>query len=283
MIHGVFINLDRALERRAAMEQTIAAARPPYAIERFAAVDGSSRPARPPKLAPGEFGCWLSHLEVLERSLARDAHLHVMEDDVALSGAIGLLPDLIGLLEANSGGDWDLLYLDATLVEVEDMCRVFEWAQSAKKEGRVNVSSLSADFTVYGTHSYVVNRARRGKLLDFLRQHLDSGKPIDNALAAGIRKARLRAYVTTPFITSASELSQKGQVTGTADEKFAAWWLFRRLCFADTDDAALAQFEPMLEELTRSCASGEMLLGRLLAYRLARWPMTRFPPDEPGA
>jgi GR25 family glycosyltransferase involved in LPS biosynthesis len=281
MMRGVYINLDRAHERRAAMERTIADARPPYAIERFAAIDGALRPDVPAALTPGEHGVWLSHTEVLERSLARDEHLHVMEDDVALSKAVALLPDLIGLVEGNTGGDWDLLYLDATLVEIEDMCRMFEWTRSSKKDGNVNVCSLPADFTVYGAHSYVVNRARRGKLLDFLRRNAGSGKPFDDVLAAGVRKQRLRAFVTAPFITSASELSPRSQVTRSGDEKFAAWWVFRRLCFADTDEAVVAQLGPMIDELTKRCSGSELLLGRLLAYRLARWPSTRFPPDAP--
>lgn len=281
MIIGTYINLDRSRDRRAAMERTIADAQPPYPIERFAAVEGASRTDVPAGLTPGEYGCWLSHLEVLERSLERDEHLHVMEDDIVLSKATALLPDLLGLLERNTGGDWDLLYLDATLVEIEDMCRMFEWARSSQKEGNVNVNGVPADFTVYGTHSYVVNRTRRGKLLEFLRRHLGSGKPIDNVLAAGIRKVRLRAFVTAPFITSASELSPQGQVTRSGDEKFAAWWIFRRLCFADTDPSMVAQLQPMIDELTRTVGSSELLLGRLLAYRLARWPSTRFPPDVP--
>lgn len=277
MIEGVFINLERALERRAAMERVLAELAPPYPIVRFPAVDGQRSPGRPSALGPGQYGCWLSHLAVLEQSMAAPSHLHVLEDDALLSKAIALVPGMLDMLEADSAGDWDLLYLDATLVEPADMYRMFDWCESARRKGQVSICKISPDFIVYGTHSYIVNGRRKGKLLDFLRRHLHVGKPVDNVLAAGIQRGHIKAYLTAPFLTSGSDLSLAGNIS-KADENFVAWLLFRRLCFVDLHDEMLPAFAARIDELMRNYGRREVLLGGLLAYRLARFPETRFDP-----
>ena len=279
-MEGVYINLDRAVERRSAMESVLADAElcPPYPVRRFSAVDGKARSDRPDRLKPGEYGCWLSPLGVLDASIPDGAHLHVMEDDARLSKAMALLPDLVRLLDANTGGEWDLLYLDATIVELEDMCRLFAWSRSARENGAVNLCKIPGDFTVYGTHSYIVNARRKRTLRDFLARNLRAGKPLDNVLAAGIQRGRLQAYLTAPFVTSGNELTLSGQISGAGDDKFGAWLVFRYLCFVDTDDALLAALAENVAELLSSCEPREKLLGSLLAYRQARWQAGRFPP-----
>src|SRR5712664_1917359 len=102
-IEGLFINLDRAAERRAAMERQLSAIPPPYPIERFAGIDGSLQPGCPENLRPGQYGCWLSHLAALERSMPSGRHLHVMEDDALLSGKLAVLPEAVGRLAAGLG------------------------------------------------------------------------------------------------------------------------------------------------------------------------------------
>lgn len=277
MISGVFINLDRAPERRAALEAALGAAAPPYPFTRFAAVDGQARPGRPPALGTGQYGCWLSHLAVLEQSLSAPEHLHVLEDDAVVSGAIALVPQLISLLDSDTGGDWDLLYLDATVVEAADMYRMFDWCESARRKGEVKVCKVPADFTVYGMLSYVVNGRRKARLLDILSRHLHTGKPVDNVLAGGIRNGLLKAYLTAPFLTSGNDLSLTSQIS-RSEENFAAWLLFRRLCYVDLSDAALPALAAKIDELTRDGGPRGKLLGALLAHRLERFPESVFDP-----
>jgi hypothetical protein len=129
MISAVYINLDRAVGRRSAIEQQLATLDLPFPLRRWQAIDGVKQTDRPPKLTPSQHGCWLSHLSAIESAIENDDHLYVVEDDVVLSDALVDLPSMVEAVESASGGDWDLLYLDATVVEVEDMCSMFEWTE----------------------------------------------------------------------------------------------------------------------------------------------------------
>jgi GR25 family glycosyltransferase involved in LPS biosynthesis len=284
LLEGVFINLDRAPERRAAMEKQLSDIRLPYPIGRFAGIDGSRQPGRPESLRPGQYGCWLSHLGALERSMPSGRHLHVLEDDALLSRKLAVLPDALRALASDPGASWDVLYLDATLVELADMYRMFEWVQQARPKGLVDLHRVPADFTVYGTLSYVVNSERKKYVHDFLRSYLHAGAPIDNVFAAGIREGRLKAYVTAPFLTSGSDASMVSSLGYEDGDGFLAWFLFRRLCFFDLGEGAAAGLTARIADLKRDLTRAEAIFGALCAHRVAKWPNTRFPPRvERGA
>jgi GR25 family glycosyltransferase involved in LPS biosynthesis len=275
-VEGVFINLDRAVERRAAMEKQLADIRLPYPVARFAGVDGRRQAGCPEGLLAGQYGCWLSHLGTLERSLPSERHLHVMEDDALLSPKLAVLPEMAQALDL--GSSWDVLYLDATLVELTDMYRMFDWVQQARPGGRAHLHRIPAEFTVYGTHSYVVNGSRKKYLHDFMRSYLHAGVPIDNVFASGIQKGELEAYLTAPFLTSGHDASLVSTVGYERESGFLAWLLFRRLCFFDLSDEAAAALEAKAADLTRELARPEANFGALCAHRIAKWPNTRFPP-----
>jgi hypothetical protein len=278
-VEGVYINLDRAPERRAAMETQLSDIRLPYRVERFAAIDGSRQTGRPDNLRAGQYGCWLSHLAALERSMPSGRHLHVMEDDALLSRKLAVLPEALEALDSDPGASWDVLYLDATLVELADMHRMFEWVQQARPKGLVNLYRIPAEFTVYGALSYVVNAARKKYLHDFLSANLRAGVPIDDVFAAGIRQGRLKAYLTAPFLTSGSDSSMASNV-GYDDggHGLLAWFLFRRLCFFDLGEGAAATLTARIAELTRALTRPEAIFAALCAYRVAKWPNSHFAP-----
>src|SRR5262249_24762288 len=148
--------------------------------------DGAARSDRPASLTAGIFGAWQSHLAALERSLASQDHLYVVEDDALLSPALAELPALVEAMDTATRGDWDLLYLDATVVEVEDMCSLFEWTERARRDGRIGFLRVPSRFTLYGMLSYVVNARRKQSVLAFLRENFGRGKPIDTITAHGI-------------------------------------------------------------------------------------------------
>jgi hypothetical protein len=279
IVEGVFINLDRATARRSAMESQLSDIGLPYAVERFAAIEGSGQPGCPGNLRPGQYGCWLSHLAALERSLPSRRHLHVMEDDALLSRNLALLPEALATLASDPGASWDVLYLDATLVEIADMYQMFEWVQRARRNGNVHLHPIPAEFTVYGALSYVVNSSRKKNVLEFLRPYLHAGAPIDDVFAAGIRQGRLKAYLTAPFLTSGSEASMASDV-GYEDggDGLLAWFLFRRLCFFDLGEDAAARLTARIAELTRGLTRPEAIFGALCAYRVAKWPNSHFAP-----
>jgi len=277
-VEGVYINLDRAAERRAAMEKQLSEIGLPYPLERFAGIDGSRQAGCPDGLLPGQYGCWLSHLGTLERSLPSGRHLHVVEDDALMSTGLAALPHVVQSLDSGSAGDWDILYLDATLVELEDMYQMFQWVQEARPKGLVDLHRVPADFTVYGALSYVVNAARKKYVHDFLRSYLHAGAPIDNVFAAGIREGRLKAYVTAPFLTSGSDVSMVSTLGYEDGDGFLAWFLFRRLCFFDLNEEAAAGLTARIADLTRDLTRAEAIFGALCGHRVAKWPNTHFAP-----
>src|SRR5689334_21165180 len=107
-IEGVYINLDRSTERRAEMERQISLFTPSYPVRRLKAVDGNDLKTFPPALRPAQYAVWLSHLEALA-AVPGSEHAHIMEDDVELSTAVSILPDLLASLNAGSQGNWDIL------------------------------------------------------------------------------------------------------------------------------------------------------------------------------
>jgi hypothetical protein len=276
-IEGVFINLDRSPERRAEMERQIAQIELPYPLRRLAGVDGERQPVGPPPLRAGQYGCWLSHLKALEQSIGQDHHLHIMEDDALISTALPILPEVVQSLDSGSAGEWDILYLDATVVEALDMCQVFGWAKTARDDGTVRVRAIPQVFTIYGLHSYVINSARKAFILDFLKRHMAQGKAIDNVMAYGIQSGQLRAFMTTPFMTAGSDLGLDS-TTGGPDDRFVAWQIYRQLCFYDLDEFQLADLAAKSARLMGAVTQHERLLGELCAYRMARWPIERFLP-----
>jgi hypothetical protein len=278
VIDGLYINLERSPERRAAMEQQLREARLPYPVRRFPALEGATLRDCPPGLRAPQWGCFQSHLAALEASLSSEAPLHVMEDDALLGPELAGLPGILETLEAGSGGDWDLLFLDATLIELPDMQLMYEWTELAREKGTVHVRGVPRGFCLYGLHSYVVNGRRKGRVHAFLRQYSRAGRAIDGVTAHGIQSGALKASVTAPFLTSGSDLGLTNRTLGERDDSFLAWFLFRRLCFGRLDGPALAALERDLERLLPAIDRAERLLGALMAYRVARWPRQRFPP-----
>lgn len=104
----VFINLDRATERRGFMEEQ--GARLGLSFERRRAVEAADIPAetadalnnrweRP--LTPAELGCFLSHHALWEEAARAEAPLLVLEDDAVLSRRLAqALPYLARFAEA---------------------------------------------------------------------------------------------------------------------------------------------------------------------------------------
>jgi hypothetical protein len=278
MISGVYINLDRAVERRAAMEQQLAALDLPYPVRRLPAIDGSERKERPATLSSSQYGCWLSHLRAIESSVEDDDHLYVLEDDALLSEALADLPSIVEAVDSSSKGEWDLLYLDATVVEVEDMCSMFEWTENARRDQQLGFVRVPSKFTLYGLLSYVVNSRRKRSVSRFLREHLERGKPIDSITAHGIHQGALKAYVTVPLLTCGSELARSSQIEAGDDGRNLAWLLFRRLCFIQRDPESLRRLSAAVGRLTGGFAEPEKLLGLLVSNRVVSFPNARFEP-----
>ena len=119
------INLDDRGDRLALIARALAHAR--IGFRRYPAVDGRARrrqgfaqfdSARARKrygraLSPGEMGCFLSHLGVVDTFLAGNAaHALVLEDDAAPgSDLAALVHELVSWLDSHRPGQWDVVNL----------------------------------------------------------------------------------------------------------------------------------------------------------------------------
>lgn len=118
MPQAFYINLDRDVDRRAALEGELS--RLGIAAERFSAVNGTAVPPHlaayftnknglPPLMKPGELGCYASHLGVYQRIKAADLDAAlVLEDDAVLDGSLRQVMDE-AIASAPVG--WDLILL----------------------------------------------------------------------------------------------------------------------------------------------------------------------------
>jgi hypothetical protein len=217
-------------------------------------------------------------LSALESSIEDEDHLYVVEDDALLSDSLADLPFIVEAVDSASEGNWDLLYLDATVVEVEDMCSLFEWTENARRDERLGFVRVPSQFTLYGTLSYVVNARRKRSVFRFLQENLARGKPIDSVTAHGIHQGALRAYVTVPFLTSGGELSRSSEIEAADDGRNLAWLLFRRLCFVQRDAESLRELSDAVRQLTGGFDEPQKLLGLLVANRVISFPNVRFEP-----
>lgn len=115
MIRAVFINLDRAADRRGFMEDQAARLGLPFG--RFPAVEAgtiSEADARrlgrswERPLTRSELGCFLSHHALWSRAAAGAEPMLVLEDDVALSQRLAALLPMLGTMR-----DIDILNLES--------------------------------------------------------------------------------------------------------------------------------------------------------------------------
>src|SRR5687767_5837250 len=108
--HGLYINLDRSTERRAAIERQLDryGLAPFYA--RFPAIDGLSLNSPRSTIKPGENGCFQSHYRALLSARPRGTFVHMIEDDAVLSPSVR--PVIEQAIAQNVFDQFDVLFTD---------------------------------------------------------------------------------------------------------------------------------------------------------------------------
>lgn len=162
------INLDRATQRRAAMEERLARLGLPYT--RFPGVDGRAEEARllantdvpafernmGRKVLIGGIGCYHSHLGVWEAFLATDKPVAlVLEDDIVFHD--DFLPALRLGLQARA--HWDILRFNCIRAKLP-ICQGMA--------GPYRLNAYLGPFT--GNGAYLITRETAGKLLPAMRR-----------------------------------------------------------------------------------------------------------------
>ena len=267
---GFYINLDRSVDRRAAMEAQFARLGLSERYARFPANEGGcGYPAS--TLTANELGCFASHYEVLRQNLGSERHLHVLEDDAVLAGcAADVVTSVVsgGMLDNH-----DLIFTDTIIPLDTEIYRDLRarFARDVVTESGQRTTKIRFGLIPYTAcmASYVVNRESIGKLVDLLGAELSAGArlPIDLLIRNAVGRGTLRAKCLFPFVTSvvpdkfASTLGRKAR---NWHSDFAME-LIRHGFYVDCDrSAALALAERHLS-LGDEDFHGR-LLGRVLTF-----------------
>lgn len=262
----IYINLDKAVARRAQLEENWAAHRGSgWELERFPAVDTRyvEENGVPGKLRPGEKGCFLSHCAAIAMHVGSTVPLLMLEDDAQLgprtAAAIG------HFLRTHEGYDWDIAFTDACIPLAPTMMDLLALRQSLA-DGEVRVLDL-ADITFAGSTGYLVNPRSLGKLAELLGAYMELDLPYDLQLRSLVREKKLKALMLFPFVTSLSDESGASQIQeeGAADR---IWNAFRKLVWLDRD---LDKVRPAIRKIDEElCDEESRLLGVLLAGLMSK-------------
>jgi len=265
VIKGYFINLDRNRDRRAAIEQNIAAAGASDRYQRFAAVDGQqAKQTHETTLDAGNLGLWLSNEGILQREIdgSSNGHLHILEDDAELA------PQSLTLLDevADAAGDeWDVIWTDITPPIWGGVHEVFKkQLAECRRTGGVELLYLN-EIAFSATNSLLIHRKSLKKYQQAIAGGWREGKPIDLFLREAVRRGSLRGFVTIPFLTTVSANSNQSDIRGDFDWPRRVQMVYRRAFFIGAD---LAAAEREIGELTAQ-AKVEDPLDRIFIAALA--------------
>lgn len=204
-ITGCYINLARAPDRAAFMQAQLARLGMDW-VRRAPAVDGAGI-AMPPgcSLLPGEYACYLSHLQAVQAA-PPDAFLLVLEDDMQLSDQ---LPEMLDRVVQGPPPAFDIALLECQ-PQLTPAHASLLWDTAARhfvgsSRWISGVGLLDArDCFKWGNAAYLVPPAGRARLLALLHEGLAEGPvmPVDDVLARGFRSGQLRGAVTVPFLAT---------------------------------------------------------------------------------
>ena len=198
---------------------------------RFAAIDGED----------GQRACFRSHTAVLENA-DPGCPVHVLEDDVLLSGYLPQVADFVA--SAGVLDQFDIVFTE-TLIS-PDVMQLRELKQLFDKH-RANETFVVQDITqTYqcGASSYFVGPKNRAGVLESFRRGLESGLPDDLFIRREARAGKLKLACVFPFVTSIQfelDTTTKGRPNDVAWFSKRAIDLLRYSFFVDCDFARAAQ------------------------------------------
>ena len=208
-IRGFYINLDRSTDRRRRMEWQLERLSLLGSYTRHVAVKGNVPQIKGSPLTDGEIGCFASHCAVLQRAAALGRAVHVMEDDVLLSGEASVL--LADIPQSGWLDQFDIVFTE-TFIPIDLEYLRFYWSayrtfRQAKDAGTANSSFSILDLRhrlFAGMTSYVVSAKAAATIGLLLEQELQRGPaaPVDLFVRKLIHEGHLRAACIFPFVTS---------------------------------------------------------------------------------
>jgi GR25 family glycosyltransferase involved in LPS biosynthesis len=202
---GVYINLDRSSDRRAAIEGQLSSLKVLDRYARFAAVDGEQIKSTAPGLKAGQAACFWSHYGALSSLRGTQSCIHVLEDDAVLSQ---YLPEAIEAEQQMGTLDrFDIVYTETFAGYNAYFLREFkELTDDLLSRGpkpAFTVMDISGAFMA-GTTSYLVGARGLDRVLASYRKGLDAGPtlPIDLFIRQEASQGNLKIGCIFPFITT---------------------------------------------------------------------------------
>lgn len=268
-MQAFYINLDSAISRRNLIEHQIKSSHLNFPITRFQAVVGKDFPFKNDNLSHGQWGCWLSHLSVLKSNIDNEDDLLIMEDDAHFDSSLCSIEIMIDELKSDA---WDIIYLDATIVEIEDFLllsrQLNEFITFQHPPSPVKIPNK---LTIYGTHAYIINKKSKAKIYTYLCKHINSGLPIDNILCHGIHTDEISAYLTLPYLSSPGGESGTSQININDHSLLESWIRYRKLIsihgiYSSTNDKK----SEMLEKITQETIQKRINFNCLKMFRPMR-------------
>jgi len=207
---GRYINLDRASERRARVEEQIAAQGLAHRYRRFAAVDGCTLERTSPCSAP-EVGIFRSHRDVLAEVVAGGLPTHVIEDDVLLCDLTA--PAIERTIAAGALDRFDIVFLETYVPMQARAIRDWRALLARCTRGRWPIESVEqvglfdlGERYYFGATSYLVGPRGAGVLLGLAdAEWARAGGPtcpFDDLIQRAARARRLRVGCLMPFVTA---------------------------------------------------------------------------------
>lgn len=213
MYEGVYINLDRAVERRECLERQLAEVGLSQRYARFAAIDGS-RISYGPEALPGfsVLGCTLSHLSVIKEHPDPSLHLHILEDDALLH------PEIPRVLEAflshRGAEEWDILMTDLFLPpDVYLFKHLHAMYLESRRKGSINFLDI-AKWDFAGASSYFVNGGSKERFLQLAEHSFPAHTPYDLRIRSLAREGLLKVHTCFPFFSTLAHTSSDSTIAG---------------------------------------------------------------------
>lgn len=229
-----YINLESRADKKDLIESSFASNKiDGWELVRFNAIDKSEVERRniPGSLPSGEKGCFLSHRSVIQNADPSLGHLFIVEDDVTFgSTTFVCIDELLNSIP----DDWDILFLDICVPVAEGMIQLYQLSKNLKSQGTITLIDLS-DKAFGSAASYIVNKKSIKKLSEILGKIEIIDVPIDLILKELVHQSQIKAFVTFPFLTTLSSLSEKSDLQ--SKETYVTeliWHTFRKLVWNES-------------------------------------------------
>ncbi len=223
MITGIYINLDRALRRRARLEAELARVGLAGRYKRLRAF-AEAEPYR---------GCWRSHIKAMEDAADIGGIVHIIEDDVIFSDrAVAFLrsADLEKLLET-----YDIVFLSMWVDPHPDRLLVYRSLLQSVPEGGLAVLDMRR-VRLAAMDSYVVAPRSLRRVATLMKNRLGTPPlmPNDTFLGDLVKSGRITAATILPFVTCIDlETGSRSAIQTLEQEEQARFIRLRTAFFAE--------------------------------------------------